>query len=95
VLRKAWKRLWASFPGDGKEHPPIPDPEDKMRKIMKSLVFYLIQKFHLDFYKIEELQSWSHCGCCGKFINNDIVPKHWPWGLCNNCQQDGEICHKI
>jgi len=55
------------------------------RDIIKAIVFYLIKKFDLEFYKISELQIWSHCGCCGKYIPNDIVPKSWHWGLCKQC----------
>jgi len=64
-----------------------------IRSAIKAIVFYLIKKFELEFYKIEELQTWSHCGCCGKYLPNDIVPKAWAWGLCKECIEDGQICH--
>jgi hypothetical protein len=69
--------------------------KEMIRKIIRRVVFHLIKKYNLEFYKIEELQPWSHCGCCGKYIKDDIVPREWPWGLCKECIEDGSICYKI
>ena len=42
-------------------------------------------KRKLDLYDIEDLQTGAHCGCCGTWIENEIVPKNWPWNICPKC----------
>lgn len=53
----------------------------------------IIQKFLLKrraflsmygFYRIEDLKIGGNCGICGKQISV-IMPKEWPWGLCDKC----------
>jgi hypothetical protein len=41
--------------------------------------------YYYGYYKIEDLQTWGHCGCCGKPINREIFPKDWAWGICQDC----------
>ena len=36
-------------------------------------------------YDLDELQTWAHCGCCGAFMPEEIVPKYWAWSLCRSC----------
>lgn len=40
-----------------------------------------------DWYKLDSLQTWGHCGCCGKPINQ-VLPKDWSWGICEECQDN-------
>jgi len=42
----------------------------------------------VDTYRIDELQIGGNCGCCGHWIPNEIFPKEWSWGLCQNCIND-------
>ena len=53
--------------------------------IIRWLVNYLRE--HYGIYPIHELQTWGHCGCCGKAINDEIFPKEWSWGLCKKCRE--------
>ena len=43
-----------------------------------------IKRF-FDLYDLEDLQIGGHCGCCGNWIPNIILPKEWPWDLCKIC----------
>jgi len=38
-----------------------------------------------DLYDIEDLQIGGNCGCCGKWINDEILEKCWSWSLCTKC----------
>jgi len=42
-------------------------------------------KRHFCLYDIEDLTIGGHCGCCGAWIHNEIVPEDWPYSLCQNC----------
>ena len=43
-------------------------------------------KVAFNLYDIEDLQIGGHCGCCGKWIPDEIFEKVWAIGLCNeNC----------
>ena len=33
-------------------------------------------------YDIEELQAGGWCGCCGKWLKDEVVPKYWPYTVC-------------
>jgi len=48
---------------------------------------FIKRKFNL--YDIEDLTIGGHCGCCGKWIPDEIFGKSWEegWGLCDNCCQ--------
>jgi len=41
-------------------------------------------------YSIEDLTIGGHCGCCGSLIENEIVPKIWPYSICEKCLNLGE-----
>lgn len=53
--------------------------------IIKWLVNYLRENYGI--YPINELQTWGHCGCCGKSIDGEIFPKVCSWGLCKECKE--------
>ncbi len=53
--------------------------------IIKWLVNYLREKYGI--YPIHELQTWGHCGLCGKAIDGEIFPKEWAWGVCKKCKE--------
>jgi hypothetical protein len=57
------------------------------RRIIKSIVIYLIKEYELEIYKISELQIGGHCGCCGNWIPDEIFRATWwdSWGLCKEC----------
>ena len=44
---------------------------------------YIKRKFGL--YDIEDLRAGGHCGCCGNWIEDIIVPKNWAIGICKKC----------
>ncbi len=46
-------------------------------------------KFQFDLYDIQDLQVGGHCGCCGTWNNDRIVPKRWaiyPAEFCEKCR---------
>jgi len=49
---------------------------------------WIKEKFHL--YDIKDLSIGGHCGCCGAWIDNEILPKDWAVGICSNCLGEGE-----
>lgn len=51
--------------------------------MLKSFIIKILERY--GFYRIENLQVGSHCGCCGTWIEKDIVLKDWSWGLCEEC----------
>jgi hypothetical protein len=57
-----------------------------MKKLRKWLLRSIKSSFNL--YEISELQIGGHCGCCGHWIPNEIFPKDWSWGLCQDCIND-------
>lgn len=38
-----------------------------------------------DLYDIDDLSVGAHCGCCGKWVDNDIVEKNWKITICDKC----------
>ena len=36
-------------------------------------------------FRLSDLQVGAHCGCCGEWIAEEIVPKDWAWSLCDTC----------
>ena len=42
-------------------------------------------------YDIGDLQIGGHCGCCGKWIPDEIFEKDWSWGICKGkCKDEGK-----
>lgn len=41
----------------------------------------------MGYYKINEFQAGGHCGCCGVWIPDQVLPKEWSWGLCEECNR--------
>ena len=35
-------------------------------------------------YDIEDLTVGGHCGCCGRWLPNEIVDKFFKWSLCDH-----------
>ena len=33
----------------------------------------------------DELQAGGHCGCCGAWVPDEILPKQWAITLCEEC----------
>jgi hypothetical protein len=54
----------------------------------------LIKKW-LGLYNLHDLRVGAHCGCCGYWIKEAIVEKDYAWGLCNKCEEIGEILPHI
>jgi len=54
--------------------------------MIKWLVNYLRERYGI--YPVCELQTWGHCGCCGKSIDGEVFPKAWSWGLCKKCKEE-------
>lgn len=44
----------------------------------------LIKKW-FNLYEIKDLTTIGNCGCCGSRIENQILPKLWPYGICKKC----------
>ena len=36
-------------------------------------------------YDIDDLKIGGNCGCCGKWMPDEIFDKNWSWGLCEKC----------
>lgn len=36
-------------------------------------------------YDIDDLRVGGHCGLCGRWVTDDIVPKDWRITICNEC----------
>ncbi len=58
-----------------------------MKKLKTAIRNWL--KDILVLYDIEDLTTGGHCGVCGAWINNDILPKDWPWSVCQKCINAG------
>jgi len=39
----------------------------------------------LGLYDVEDLAIGGHCGCCGDYVEDCIVDKHWQVTLCKKC----------
>jgi hypothetical protein len=37
------------------------------------------------YYKFSELQVGGHCGLCGNWVDNEILPKDWNVTICKIC----------
>ena len=55
-----------------------------MRVNKKEMRNWIKRLFKL--YDINDLIVGGHCGCCGKWIPDEIFWKSWPWGLCKKCR---------
>jgi len=47
-------------------------------------------KRHFDLYDIDDLQVGGHCGCCGKWISDQVLLKNWSVGICRACSERGK-----
>jgi hypothetical protein len=36
-------------------------------------------------WRLDELQIGGHCGLCGKWVSDEILPKEWAITLCDQC----------
>jgi len=36
-------------------------------------------------YDLGELVTGAHCGCCGAWMGDEIVPECWAWSVCDKC----------
>ncbi len=54
-----------------------------MKKFIRE---WLKEKFNL--YDIKDLTIGGHCGGCGDWINNIILPKNWAVGICKKCLRE-------
>ncbi len=51
-----------------------------MKYIRERIILWLITNH---FNELEEfIIGYGNCGLCGKVIRNEIFPKRWPWGIC-------------
>jgi len=41
-------------------------------------------------YDPEDFQVGGHCGICGEWVKDDILPKAHSWTLCSECVRDGK-----
>jgi len=55
----------------------------KKNKIRKRLRNWIKRIFCL--YDIEDLTTGGNCGCCGAWINDEIFPEIWAYGICKKC----------
>lgn len=44
---------------------------------------------------IDNLQIGGHCGCCGKWVPDVILPKIWAITLCERCSNRSSIKQKV
>ncbi len=47
-------------------------------------------KRHFGLFDIKDLQAGAHCGCCGAWVEGEIVPRYWAWSVCQKCQEAPE-----
>jgi hypothetical protein len=47
-------------------------------------------RFNHRYFKLNEIQAGGHCGVCGKWIPDVVVPKDWPWDMCEDHISDEE-----
>ena len=47
-----------------------------MRRLIKRI---------FDLYDISDLATGAHCGACGNWMEEEIVPKDNTWSLCKAC----------
>ncbi len=59
--------------GDRVEHKKL----DKLLRIIYN--WRLAHGIHI----INELQAGGHCGFCGVWMPNAVVPKDWSWDMCD------------
>lgn len=52
------------------------------------MILKYIKKW-FDLYEIKDLKTGAHCGCCGSWMPEEIVPKVWPWSICDKCIEGG------
>jgi len=49
-------------------------------------------KWRIQQWIIDTVCSWvvigGHCGLCGKWIDDCLVPEWWPFTICKECQQE-------
>ena len=38
----------------------------------------------------KDLVVGGHCGCCGKWIPDELFLRHCAWWICDECQQAGK-----
>lgn len=48
--------------------------------------FWKWVKRKLDLWEIDDLQIGAHCGLCGNYVEDEIIPKEWPITVCNKCK---------
>lgn len=54
-----------------------------MKKRIKNWIVNKLEEY--GFYRITNLAIGGHCGCCGTWIPNIIVPEDWRIALCEKC----------
>lgn len=60
-----------------KSNPPL-------KRIVRRFWRWIKRK--LDLWHIDELKIGAHCGLCGKWVENEIIPKEWPITVCDECK---------
>jgi len=55
-----------------------------MKNKFKFLISNFLRKY--GYFKIEDLQAGGHCGLCGKWVDDCVVEKYWPWTACESCR---------
>jgi len=48
-------------------------------------------KEKLGLYDLGDLQAGARCGCCGRWMPEEVIPKYWPWSLCQLCATVGGV----
>ena len=61
--------------------------------IMSNKIKKWVKKW-FNLYSVEDLRVGGHCGCCGEWIEKEIVPKIWPYSICEKCLNDSETIKK-
>lgn len=54
---------------------------EDMDKWWHNFIFNQFEKHYLVF----RLQIGGHCGCCGAWVSDKILPKYWAITLCKEC----------
>lgn len=57
----------------------------KIKKYIKRLIIDYLDSH--GYYKISNLKIGGNCGLCGKYLEKEIFPKDYPWGICEECEK--------
>jgi hypothetical protein len=52
--------------------------------------WFVAKRQAFGWYHIDEVQAGGHCGLCGAWVPDHVLPKSWPWTICKKCEVPNE-----